>query len=210
MQIETIVVGEFQVNCFVVVGEANEAIIIDPGKDADMISSFIRQNGLSVSAYLLTHGHVDHVSAIADLQDEFPAPVALHGEDIKWAFTETNEAPPFYAPPRAPSEISRVLTDGQELTDAGLTYKVLSTPGHTPGSVCFHFVDQGILITGDTLFAGSVGRTDLPGGNSRVLSESLKKLAALPDTLKVFPGHGPASDIATEKRTNYFMQSFQV
>ncbi len=210
MQIETIVVGEFQVNCFIMVGEGNEAIVIDPGKDPDIIASFIKQNGLSVAAYLLTHGHVDHVSGIADLHDEFPAPVALHGDDLKWAFTETNGALPFYPAPRAPSEVSRVLADGQELADAGLTYRVVSTPGHTPGSVCFLFVDHDILITGDTLFAGSVGRTDLPGGNSRVLSQSLKKLAGLPDRLKVLPGHGASSDMATEKRTNYFMQSFQV
>ncbi len=207
MRIETIIVGEFQVNCFVLVGEANEAIIIDPGKDADRIAAFIKENGLSVAAYLLTHGHVDHVSAVADMHDEYPAPIALHGDDLEWAFTDSNDCLPFYKPPRAPSEVSRVLTDGQELTDAGLNYKVISTPGHSPGSVCFHFTDHDILITGDTLFAGSVGRTDLPGGDSRVLAASLKKLAAMPENLKVLPGHGPESDIATEQRTNYYMQS---
>jgi hydroxyacylglutathione hydrolase len=207
MHIETIVVGEFQVNCYVVWDHSDKALIIDPGADADLILQFLRQKKLTIAAYLLTHGHVDHVSGVADLHSVSPAPIGIHGDDLKWAFSRENQMPPFYGVPRQPSEIGRTLEDGQEWTDAGLTYKVISTPGHTPGGVCFHFESENCLFTGDTLFAGSVGRTDLPGGNSRVLASSLKKLANLPASTLVYPGHGPSSDIATEKRTNYFMQS---
>jgi hydroxyacylglutathione hydrolase len=206
MHIETIVVGEFQVNCYLLWNDSNNVIVIDPGGDAGIIIDYIAKRKLSVVAYLLTHGHMDHISALAEVHDAYPAPIGLHGADLKWAFDKQNQMPPFYGIPRKPSEIARTLEDGQEWKDAGLAYRVILTPGHTPGSVCFHFEQGGVLLTGDTLFAGSVGRTDLPGGNSRVLAASLKKLAALPGKTVIYPGHGPSSSMAAEKETNYFMQ----
>jgi hydroxyacylglutathione hydrolase len=205
MNIETIVVGAFEVNCFVIWGESKEAIIIDPGCDAEVILDFLQARQLTVASYMLTHGHMDHISALAPLHDACPAPIGLHSKDITWAFTESNQMPP-YGIPRKPSEISRVLAEGQVWQDGGLTYKVIESPGHTPGGVCFLFPTESVLITGDTLFAGSVGRTDFPGGDSRVLKASLKRLAALDDPLKVYPGHGPTTTIGYEKKTNYFMQ----
>jgi glyoxylase-like metal-dependent hydrolase (beta-lactamase superfamily II) len=207
MHIETIVVGEFQVNCYVVWGHSDKAIVIDPGSDSELIMQFLRQKKLGIAAFLLTHGHMDHICGLADLYDASPAPIGIHDADLKWAFSRENQMPPFYGVPRRPAEIGRALNDGQEWADAGLTYKVISTPGHTPGGVCFHFESENCLFTGDTLFAGSVGRTDLPGGNSRILGASLKKLANLPPSSLVYPGHGLSSDIAMEKRTNYFMQA---
>lgn len=206
MQIETIVVGEFQVNCFVVWGADKQAIIVDPGKDADRIGAMIEVNGLTVGVYLLTHGHMDHISALGDLHDKWPAPIALHTADAKWAFDAVNEMLPFYPVPRKPADVSRLLDEGQEWTDDGLTYRVISTPGHTPGSVCLLFENQNVLFSGDTLFAGSVGRTDFPGGDPRALQQSLTRLAALPDDTVVYTGHGPATSIGVEKQTNYFMQ----
>jgi glyoxylase-like metal-dependent hydrolase (beta-lactamase superfamily II) len=207
MHIETIVVGEFQVNCFVVWGQSDKALVIDPGSDAELILQFLKQKKLTVAAYLVTHGHMDHICGLADLYSARPAPIGISEDDLEWSFSNANQMPPYYGVPKRPAEIARLLKDGQEWNDAGLAYKVISTPGHTPGAVCFHFEGANCLFTGDTLFAGSVGRTDLPGGSSRVLSASLKKLAGLPDATLIYPGHGLSSDIAMEKRTNYFMQA---
>ena len=121
-------------------------------------------------------------------------------------FGDANQMMPFYGPPKRPSRIERELEDGQTWEDGGLAYQVIETPGHTPGGVCFLFPESNVLIVGDTLFAGSVGRTDLPGGNSRVLQESLRRLKQLDDGIAVYPGHGPTTTIGHEKRTNFFMQ----
>jgi len=208
MNIETLIVGVFQVSCYVVWSKSKDAIIIDPGADADVIRRFMAGRELTAAAYLLTHGHVDHISALADLFDSAPAPIALHAADLKWAFEGDNQMPPFYGVPRRPSQIARTPDDGMEYSDAGLTYKVITSPGHSPGSVCFYFKDEDVLFTGDTLFAGSVGRTDLPGGNTRKLGTSLKKIAGLfPDKTLIYPGHGPSSNLGLEKQTNYFMQT---
>jgi len=206
MNIETLVVGEFQVNCSVIWGPRGEAIVIDPGSEPAAILAFLEARGLTVAAYMLTHGHVDHISGLAAVHAERPAPIGLHPLDQAWAFTGRNALPPFYGVPTEPASIDRMLAEGQVWEDGGLTYHVIETPGHTPGGVCFHFPEADALIVGDTLFAGSVGRTDLPGGNSRVLQHSLKRLSALNGTLRVYPGHGPSTSIGHEKRTNFFMQ----
>jgi hydroxyacylglutathione hydrolase len=209
MNIQSITVGEFQANCFIVWAEPPSAIVIDPGADPDIIVQFLKNKHLSTSLYLLTHGHYDHVSAIGDLHRLMPAPVAIHKDDLKWTFSEDNQMPPFYSMPQKPKGPIVDLVDGAERSDSSLKYKVIHTPGHTPGSVCFHFVDHNTLFTGDTLFAGSVGRTDFPGGSSRKLQSSLEIIAALPDATSIYPGHGPASTILQEKKTNYFMRSLE-
>jgi len=207
MNIRQITVGSFQANCLIVWGGGSEAIVVDPGADAGAIRAVIDQNGLSVAAYMLTHGHMDHVSAIAELHAALPAPVGISKFDLPWAFEESNQMPPFYPPPGRPATIERELADGQEWNDAGLAYRVIATPGHTPGSVCFHFPAENVLLTGDTLFAGSVGRTDLPGGDSRAMNESLGRLAALPEETTVYCGHGPKTTVAHERANNFFLQA---
>jgi len=206
MNIHTIEVGPIDANCFVVWDKTDEAIVIDPGYDAEKILSFLKANNLSVAAYLLTHGHFDHISALADMCDVCPAPVSIHNNDLEWAFDYRNSMLPLYPTPRRPEKVDRVIDDGQSWTDGGMLYKIILTPGHTPGGVCYHFPGDRILFSGDTLFEGSVGRTDLPGGDARVLSLSLAKLAKLPDTTAIYPGHGPDTVMAQEKRLNYFMQ----
>lgn len=207
MDVETIVVGEFGVNCLVCAGVNGQALVVDPGEDAGDILARLRERRLTVAAYLLTHGHCDHVTALAALAEAMPAPVAMHPADWRWAFSDANTLPPFFATaPRRPAGEHIDFAEGTAYTYAGLPFTVIETPGHTPGGVCIHFEADETLITGDTLFAGSVGRTDLPGGSSRTLAASLKKLKALPDHTRILPGHGPASTIGREKRTNYFMQ----
>ncbi|OVE75328.1 hypothetical protein BVX97_05005 [bacterium E08(2017)] len=206
MNTETLVVGEFQANCFVVWGDSKEAIVIDPGADAEHILAFIDYHKLSIAAYMLTHGHVDHISATAKLCQQRPAPVGIHPDDLAWAYGPENHFEPFYSVPDKPDNTDRSLSDGQSFTDGGLTYKVISTPGHSPGSVCFYFEDENTLFAGDTLFAGSIGRTDLPGGNMGDMNNSLKLLASFPDETIVYSGHGPSSTIKFEKENNFFLK----
>jgi len=207
MNIEAIPVGEFQANCVVAWDDNAQAVVFDPGEESERIAAFLDGHGLTVAAYMLTHGHVDHVSAVADLYSARPAPIGLHPSDVEWAFEDCNHMPPFYGPPQKPPEVARLLAEGQNWNDGGLSYTVLETPGHSPGSVCYFFEQEEILVSGDTLFAGSVGRTDLIGGNSRALMASLKRLSGLPEATRVYSGHGPVTTIGTEKKVNYFLRS---
>lgn len=206
MEIETIPVGPFEVNCYLAWGPPRQALVIDPGEDADRILDALSGHRLSVAAYLLTHGHADHVSALAELCRRHPAPVSMHPDDARWSFTPRAGIPGAYPPPEQPGAEVRPLADGQEGRDGGLRWRVIATPGHTPGGVSFYFPDEGMLFSGDTLFQGSVGRTDLPGGSARTLSASLARLAKLPDATRVFPGHGPETTIGGEKKTNFFLR----
>jgi len=206
MNIELITVGPFEVNCAVVRGTEKEAFVIDPGSNAADIDAVLKKNGLSVTAYLLTHGHVDHIHALAELHRTHPAPVCIHAEDLSWAFEEPNQFLPYYSVPEKPdAEFIHPESSGL-WKNSGMRFQTLETPGHTPGGVCFYFAEEKILFSGDTLFKGSCGRTDLPGGDGRVLAQSLKKLTVLPDDVKVYAGHGAATTIGHEKRTNFFMQ----
>jgi glyoxylase-like metal-dependent hydrolase (beta-lactamase superfamily II) len=207
MKIETIVVGPYEVNCYVASADSNEAVIIDPGADADDILNYLRTNRLKPLAYLLTHGHADHIGALNKLLTAHPAPALMHAEDQRWAFTERNQIPPFYPAQYPPPATLQGITDGEELLLAGIKFKVIATPGHTPGGVCFFVPDAQALFCGDTLFQGTVGRTDLPGGDGRILAQSLKKLAALPPETHVFPGHGPETTIGEERHTNIYFRS---
>lgn len=206
IEIVTIAVGPFESNCHLLRPEgADRVVVVDPGDDASRIIATLRERGWAVACYLLTHGHMDHVNALADVHDAYPAPVAMHPLDAEWAFADRNTMPPFYlVPPRA-APIERSLEDGQRWTDVGLTYDVLHTPGHSRGSVSFHFPDHGVLISGDVLFRDSIGRTDLPGGDAPTLFRSLHRLLELPDETRIFPGHGPATTLGRERARNPFL-----
>jgi hydroxyacylglutathione hydrolase len=236
MNVEILSVGPFEVNCAIVWGDAKQALVIDPGHDAADIETVLRKNSLTVAAYLLTHGHADHLCALAELHKKHPAPVYIHAEDYKWAFGQQNQIQPYYPVPEKPStefvhpenpprpagtppaegNLKDPLhgrggrsnaTDGVGLiTIADLSFQILETPGHTRGGVCYYFEKEKVIFTGDTLFKGTCGRTDLPGGDGRILAQSLKKLAALPDEVTVHAGHNESTTIGYEKRTNFFMQ----
>lgn len=211
MKIETLVVGPFQVNCFLVWTNPGRALVIDPGCDADVIEAALQDHGLTVAAWLLTHGHADHISALAALHAKHPAPVYIHPADLRWCFTPQNRIEPYYPQPAKPdAEFPPIGTNSPNASTPWnreeVPFQTLETPGHTPGCVCFYFPDEQIVFTGDTLFKGSCGRTDLPGGDGRVLAQSLKKLAALPDRVAAYPGHGESTSIGYEKKTNFFMQ----
>lgn len=206
VQVATLTVGAFASNCHIVtVPKRAGALVVDPGDDAEAIVAHLESQALTVAAYLLTHGHMDHVSALAAVARTFPAPIGLHERDATWAFTAANSMPPYYNTPAAPPRIERAWAEGQVWTDIGLVFEILETPGHSPGSVSFYFKEAGLLFSGDVLFAGSVGRADLPGGDAPTLGRSLRRLLTLPDETRVYPGHGPATTIGTERRRNPFL-----
>ena len=203
MQQEILIVGDFEVNCVVLWQDPSQAWIVDPGADPDRIRACLQQHRLQVAMFVCTHGHIDHVSALDDLLATNPAPVWMQGLDAKWAFSTVNRLPPSYATaPHLPASLQTAMADDSLLAAGGLEARIMSTPGHTPGGICLYFEQYQLLLTGDTLFAGSVGRTDLPGGDWRQLQRSLNKLLTLPDETRVLAGHGPSTSIGAERRHN--------
>ncbi len=207
MKIWTIPVGAFAVDCYVLQGTGQQAIVVDPGDEAEAIAQRIHDKHLDITAYLLTHGHMDHISALAELQQQHPAPIHMHPADAEWAFTTMNQMPPYGVPQMPPNGILPDLRASQQHQVAGLTYDVIETPGHSPGSVCFYFAEQQILFSGDTLFAGSIGRTDLPGGNAQHMQQSLQLLQQLPPATQVYPGHGNRTSLKREQQYNPYLQT---
>ncbi len=205
MNLQSLTVGPFEAECYLVT--ADIVLVIDPGGDATVIEQVLQNAHAPVGAYLLTHGHVDHLSALLALLTRHPAPVYLHAADAVWAFTAANQLPPFYPPPPARPANLVPVHDGQVLHLGEFTVTVIATPGHSPGSVCYHFPDDATLFSGDTLFDGSVGRTDLPGGDGRQLQASLRRLAALPPATAIHPGHGPTTTLAEQIRINPFLKA---
>lgn len=195
LNIYTLPLGDYETNCYIVSEDGSKkCVVIDPGYDAYLIEEKLSELDLECEAILLTHGHFDHVDAVRDLVATAGCPVYLRPEELSMPPQMT--AGPLYYTDFYP-------TEGQ-LTVAGLDFTVLHTPGHTPGSVCI-LVDDA-LFSGDTLFAGSCGRTDFPGGDARQMSGSLRRLKELPDHLNVYPGHGRSSTIAWEKKHNFYFR----
>jgi hydroxyacylglutathione hydrolase len=185
-----IVVGPYQANCYVLgCKETMEGLVIDPGDEVFRIVQAITETGLTIRHILITHGHIDHVGGAAELKRITGAPVSIHPLDI----TGLGFSP------------DREVNDGDDIRVGTYLIKVLHTPGHSPGGVCY--LAPGAVFTGDTLFAGSIGRTDFPGGDHRRLIEGVQsKLFTLDENLRVYPGHGPPSTIATEQATNPFFR----
>ncbi|MEI6891429.1 MAG: MBL fold metallo-hydrolase [Pontiella sp.] len=207
MNILSIPTGDYQEMCYIVWSQEKKALVFDPGFDADDLFQILEKQELEVAAYVLTHTHYDHINALADLHEKAPAPIMVHAKDWEWAFSERNQSIPHYPRPRKPEKATlQWLDDSKDWTVADLTFQCVETPGHTPGGCCLLFPEGKIMITGDTLFKGSCGRTDLPGGNPRHLKDSLKLLRELDDDIQIFPGHGGDSTIGEEKATNFFMQ----
>lgn len=201
MVVKTLAVGPLEANCYIIADENNnKAVVIDPGDEPDRILDEL--DGLEVQYIILTHAHFDHAGAVGDIKEATGAELALHFEDspILQAAHEHAAFWGFKVEPVPKPDI--LLNEGDELIVGDLRFHVIHTPGHSPGSICL-YVNK-VLITGDTLFAGSVGRTDLPGGNMNALKASYKRLMALPDDTAVLSGHGPASTIGRERADNFF------
>lgn len=205
MNWEVLALGAFEANCTVLVDVDRNAVLVDPGEEVESLLALLKDRGLRLRKILLTHGHIDHISALDGLLSQHPVPVVLGKGDIPWAFTGINSFPPYVKVPAAPQMLESA-SDGDEIAFGTFAFKVIATPGHTPGGVCFYSAAEKLLISGDTLFAGSVGRTDLPGGDPQMLRASLAKLTELPDDTVVVPGHGGLTNIGTEKKTNPYLR----
>ena len=194
LKIHVLPLGDYQTNCYIVHEEnSTDCLIIDPGYEPEIISSYLEEKGLTPAAILLTHCHFDHVGAVKDLAAQYDCKVFLDKKELAMPPMLTN-GPLYY---------TDGYGDGDTLTLADIPIQVLETPGHTPGSVCLIMEDT--LFSGDTLFAGSCGRTDLPCGDARAMRDSLRRLAALSENYRVCPGHGPSSTLNREKKTNPYL-----
>ncbi len=199
MDIKTLAVGPLETNCYVVSDKTTgEAMVIDPGDEPDRIIEL--SEGLDVKYIVLTHAHFDHAGAVPELKEATGARIALHPAD-KEAYSTVTEQAAFWGFQSDPMpEPDIMLAEGDELSLGGITLRVLHTPGHSPGCICL--LGGGVLFSGDTLFKGSVGRTDFPGGSIGELKASFRRLLELPPETAVLPGHGPATTIAGERSYN--------
>ncbi len=199
--------GSFGTNCIILWHEGSpECWIVDPGQEAQALIDYLAEKSLSPALVALTHAHFDHISALPGLLAQWPGlPVHISAAELPVLNSPLNAYAPEYPRVSPPATLAADLADGTILEAAGISARVMALPGHTPGSVGLHFESAKLLLSGDTLFAGSCGRTDLPGGNMRDMTLSLARLAALPPNTAVIPGHGRATTIANEVATNSFM-----
>ena len=208
MIIDRVVVSPFATNCYIVGSEASkQGIIIDPGDEAEAILGRVADLELDIKLIILTHGHIDHVGALKAVKEASGAEMAIHVDDAKSlrglrGFLQSVLVPGLSYPVPPPPE--RLLQDGDSLDVSDLCFKVLHTPGHTPGGICL--LGEGVVFSGDTLFNYGIGRTDLPGGSYHRLMESIRtRLLVLPDNTIVYPGHGPETTVGDERAGNPFL-----
>lgn len=205
--IETVSAGFFQTNVYILGDKiTKDAVIIDPGDEADLIISLLKKSGFNLKYILLTHGHIDHVGAVKVLKDATGANVVMHKEDMFLYENLQRQAALFYMDSPAVTDIDMLLDENEsEVMLGDIKCTVIHTPGHSPGSVSYYFPDM--LFSGDTLFRDGVGRTDLWGGSYDAMSDSIRGLLLnLDDAIKVYPGHGPETTIGREKRENPFLK----
>lgn len=194
MKMWTIPVGFYKANCYIIGAGEGLAAVIDPGDEPDQILGLLERERLRAACVLLTHGHWDHVGSVADVVDAHGGQVMLHQADLPML----REGSPREVQP------ARFLDHGATVTVGDLCFDVIHTPGHTPGGLCYRL--DGSLFTGDTLFAGAIGRWDFPGGSREDLMRSLReRVLVLPDDLAAYPGHGPATTIGRERRDNPYL-----
>lgn len=204
MIIKTLIVGALENNCFIIADDnTKEALVVDPGDEPDRILELITTNNFNVRYIVCTHAHFDHVGAISEIKEKTGAKITIHRDELE-IYKAARDQAAFWGYELDPlPEPDVFVSEGDKLEIGNLRFDILHTPGHSPGGICLY--GEGILITGDTLFAGSVGRTDFYGGDMERLKGSFKRLISLTDEVRVFPGHGPESTIGKEKAGNLFL-----
>jgi len=205
MIIKTIVVGPLDVNCYIFGCEDTKvAAIIDPGDNADEIIKVIDKEGLKPEFIINTHAHFDHIGGVKAIQEHFKIDFFLHKEDLFLVENASEQATAFGLSPISKPDVNKFVNNGDKISLGDKVINVIHTPGHSPGGVCYH-VDNNVFV-GDTMFASSIGRTDLPGGSYETLISSIKeRLFPLGDSTTVYPGHGPSTTIENEREHNPFL-----
>ncbi len=205
MIFKSLIVGQLEVNCFILACEkTREGIVIDPGGDAPAILDLVREDNIRIVEVVATHGHFDHIGGASSVIRATGAPFAIHRDDLVLVENLSETAATLGLKTDPPPEIDRFIDEGDTVRFGEETLNILHTPGHAPGNITL--VRPGHAIVGDTLFAGSIGRTDLPGGDSGVLMQSIReKLLPLGGDTHIYPGHGPFTTIGAERRTNPFL-----
>jgi hydroxyacylglutathione hydrolase len=207
MIFETVVVGPLGVNCFILgCKETKEGVVVDPGAEPGKISAAIARLGLRIGTVINTHGHFDHVGGNRKVLEETGAQLLIHRGDVHFLSRAADVAVMYGVATENSPPPDRLLEDGMLLSFGPYQIKVLHTPGHTPGGCSLYLAGEGMVITGDTLFADGVGRTDFPGSSHEALIAGIReKLLTLPDETRVYPGHGPATTIGHERRNNPYL-----
>lgn len=210
MIFDTLVVGGLESNCYVLADERPNALVIDPGGEASRIIGHLEAKGLVAALVVNTHGHADHIAANAELRKRYPdMKIAIGRDDAKALRSPVRNMSLFIARLVKSPPADRLLDDGDVVEFGPWRFRVLSTPGHTPGGICLFSEDldgRPVLFSGDTLFSDSVGRTDIPGGNWKNLIRGIReKILVLPDETKVYPGHGESTTVGHERRFNPFV-----
>jgi len=197
--------GVFEENCFILGDpETHDAVLIDPGEEAELFLRRLESEGLSLTAIWLTHAHIDHISGVEKVVERTSVPIYLHPADRSLYGHVSQQAQWLGVRPVAPPDPDHELAAGDTMEVGSLRFTVRHVPGHSPGGVAF--VGHGVAFVGDALFAGSIGRTDLPGGNTQLLLDSIRQeLFTLPEDTVVYPGHGPETTVGQEKRSNPFL-----
>lgn len=207
MKVRWVTVGPFQENSYLLSDEdSGKGILVDPGDEPERIVGMVKQARVSIEAIWLTHGHLDHVGAVDAMRREFGAKVYLHPADLPLYRRAGVQAAMYGVPFEQPADPDGELVAGTTLEFGANTFRVMHTPGHAPGHVVF--VGEKVVIGGDLLFAGSIGRTDLPMSDPAAMEESLALVAALDPALAVYPGHGPPTTIGDELRSNPFLSHY--
>ncbi|WP_028828329.1 MBL fold metallo-hydrolase [Proteocatella sphenisci] len=204
MFLETLGRNKFGINTYILADDKKNAVVIDPGINYESIVYSLKENQLNVKAILLTHGHCDHIADVQKIKEKFDIPVYCHIKDNELLMHAKYNYSKDFGMGSIEFSADVLVKDGESINLDELDLKVIHTPGHTKGGVCYMYKE--ILFTGDTLFAGSMGRTDLYGGNEEHMAASLRKLSQLSDNITIYPGHGPKSTIKIEKETNPFLR----
>ena len=208
LKVLTIPTAPIEENCYIAYDEeSKEALVIDPGNEGEKILSLLKGEDLKVQTILLTHGHWDHIGAVEELRRKLEVPVQIHGDDASMLTDSRQNLYAFMSGGRMEGEpADKVFREGAVFACGAYSFKVIHTPGHTPGGCCFYCQEAGVLFSGDSLFAEEIGRCDFPEGSLSSLVGSLKeKILCLPEETKVYPGHGPATKVGWERLHNPYL-----